>query len=248
MIQTEKSTGIVTLTLARPERRNALSHAGIKALVAALADAEADSGCRCVIVTGAGGHFCSGRDLAEAKEGAPLEEILRYDEDWTDIFHLLRGLSKPTIAMVAGNAVAGGFTLAMGCDFVVAERSARFGALEMRGNFPAAVNAMILTHFTGHRQSLELLLSADTFSAEHLYRLGLVNRLAEDAAGLAAETRAWAEKLAALDATAVRLTKDAVRMGLSMPLSEALVAGRQLNSLLMATGRVAAAARLRERR
>ena len=71
-------------------------------------------------------------------------------------------------------AVAGGFTLSMASDFVLAERSALFGALEMKGGFPAAVNTAVLSHLVGPRQSLELLLSAGTFTAEQLENMGLV--------------------------------------------------------------------------
>ena len=190
MIDVQKNGPIATLLLTRPERRNALDHAAVKALSAAIADAEADPGCRCIVLRGAGGTFCSGRDLGDARSDAPLAEILAYDEDWTDIMHLLRGLSKPSVAVVEGHAVAGGFTLAMGCDFVVAERGARFGALEMRGGFPAAVNTAILSHLAGPRIALEYLLSADTFRAEHLYQNRLVNFLADGHGRVAAHRRA----------------------------------------------------------
>ena len=165
---------VTTLLINRPERRNALDHASVKALSTAIADAEAEATCRCIVLRGAGGTFSSGRDLADARHDAPLAEILAYDEDWTDVLHLLAGLSKPSVAIVEGHAVAGGFTLAMGCDFVVAERGAKFGALEMRGGFPAAVNTAVLSHLAGPRVALEYLLSADTFAAEHLFRNRLV--------------------------------------------------------------------------
>ena len=241
MIDVQNNGPIATLLLNRPERRNALDHVAVKALSAAIAGAEADTGCRCIVIRGAGGTFCSGRDLGDARSDAPLAEILAYDEDWTDILHLLRGLSKPSVAVVEGHAVAGGFTLAMGCDFVVAERGARFGALEMRGGFPAAVNTAILSHLAGPRVALEYLLSADTFGAEHLYQNRLVNFLAEGTAELQRVAENLTGRLAALDPVAVKLTKDAHRMASAMPLSEAIVMGRQLNALLMSSGRITAA-------
>jgi enoyl-CoA hydratase/carnithine racemase len=241
MIATETHGATTTLRIDRTARRNALDHGSILALADSLADAEADSECRVIAIRGAGGTFCSGRDLGEARSDAPLEELLAYDEAWTDIFHLLSGSTKPSVAIVEGHAVAGGFTLAMGCDLVVAERGARFGALEMRGGFPAAVNSAILARLAGPRQALEYLLSADTFAAEHLARAGLVNHIADGAEALDATARDVCERLAALDPIAVKLTKDAHRMASVMPLSEALVMGRQLNALLMATGRITAA-------
>ena len=170
MIDLGQAGAVTTLLINRPERRNALDHASVKALSTAIADAEADATCRCIVLRGAGGTFSSGRDLADARHDAPLAEILAYDEDWTDVLHLLAGLSKLSVAIVEGHAVAGGFTLAMGCDFVFAERGAKFGALEMRGGFPAAVNTAILSHLAGPRVALEYLLSADTFAAEHLFQ------------------------------------------------------------------------------
>ncbi len=241
MIVMERDGPVTAIVMARPERRNALDHAAVKGLAAAIADAEADAACRVVVLRGAGGTFCSGRDLSDARADAPFAEILAYDEDWTDILHLLQGFSKPSVAVVAGHAVAGGFTLAMGCDFVVADTAARFGALEMRGGFPAAVNCAILSHLVGPRKALEYLLSADTFPAEHLAAAGLINRLAEGAADLERVAQEVTSRLAALDPIAVKLTKDAHRMASAMPISEAIVMGRQLNSLLMSAGSITAA-------
>jgi enoyl-CoA hydratase/carnithine racemase len=241
MIEVQNSGPTTTLLINRPERRNALDHASVKALSAAIANAEADTGCRCIVIRGANGTFCSGRDLDDARSDAPLAELLAYDEDWTDILHMLRSLSKASVAVVEGYAVAGGFTLAMGCDFVVAERGAKFGALEMRGGFPAAVNTAILSHLAGPRIALEYLLSADTFSAEHLYQNRLVNFVADGPDELERTTGDMTKRLAALDPVAVKLTKDAHRMACAMPISEAIVMGRQLNALLMSSGRITAA-------
>ncbi|MEZ5853435.1 MAG: enoyl-CoA hydratase/isomerase family protein [Hyphomicrobiaceae bacterium] len=190
---------------------------------------------------GAGSTFCSGRDLGDARADAPLEEILAYDEDWTDIFHLLSGSAKPSVAIVEGHAVAGGFTLAMGCDFVVAEAGRDLVRWKCAAAFrrPSTVRCCRVSQGPG--KALEYLLSADTFEAEHLAAAGLINRLAEGRDALEAAARDMCERLAALDPTAVKLTKDAHRMASVMPISEALVMGRQLNALLMATGRITAA-------
>lgn len=241
MVAVEHVGAVTSIVMNRPERKNALDHASVKALSAAITDAEADSNCRCIVLKGAGGTFSSGRDLGDAQRDAPLATILAYDEDWTDILHLLRGLSKASVAVVEGHAVAGGFTLAMGCDFVIAEKGAKFGALEMRGGFPAAVNTAILTHLAGPRVALEYLLSADTFAAEHLYQRGLINHLADGPAQLQRLLEEVTGKLVALDPVSVKLTKDAHRMASTMPVSEAIVMGRQLNALLMSSGYITAA-------
>ncbi len=240
MITVATDNAVTTLLIDRPARRNALDHADIKALGAAIGQAGADADCRVLVIRGAGGTFCSGRDLADARQDAALADILAYDEAWSDVLQLLGRLPKPSVAVVEGYAVAGGFTLAMGCDFVIAEASAKFGALEMRGGFPAAVNCAVLTHLVGPRKALEYLLSADVFPAAHLAAAGLVNHVAAGPAELARIVGDVTAGLAALDPVAVKLTKDACRMAASMPLAEAIVMGRQLNSLLMASGRITA--------
>src|SRR3546814_9719898 len=85
-------------------------------------------------------------------------------------------MTKPSVAVVRGYAVAGGLTLAMGCDFVLADETAVFGPLERRGDFPAAVNTAVLSHRVGPRQALELLLSAGPFPASALHELGQIGR------------------------------------------------------------------------
>ena len=245
MIAVDRSGGVTALTLTRPERRNALDAAMIHELCAALAMAEADADCRCVVLKGAGGTFCSGRDLAAAADLRGLAPVLEYDDAYAKIFLQLTHLGKPSVAVVQGYAVAGGFTLAMGCDFVLAEAGARFGALEMKHGFPAALNSAVLAHKALPRHALELLLSAGTHSAQRLYEMGLVNRVAADAAQLARVEAEFVADLVALDPLAVKLTKETLRAAASMPYAEALTLGKQLNALLMASGRIAEAQQVR---
>jgi enoyl-CoA hydratase/carnithine racemase len=245
MIRTEKAGAVTTLIIDRPEKRNALDWDMIPAMVEAIAAAGTDAACRCLVVTGAGDTFCAGRDLGAGKGcGGELEDVLADDDAYQAIFAALRTLSKPSVAVVRGHAVAGGFTLAMGCDFVIAERAARFGALEMRGGFPAAVNTAILSHQVGPRMALELLLSAETVTAERLYEMGLVNRLADGAADLETVARAFVDGLTGLEPVAVKLTKETHRAVSTMPLGEALTVAKQLNALLMASGRIDKAAEI----
>lgn len=241
MIRSEQSAGVTTLTLDRPARRNALDEAMIGALAGALEAADGNAACRCVVLKGAGGTFCSGRDLADAQGRRELDAVLAYDEAYARIFVRLAALAKPSVAVVQGHAVAGGFTLAMGCDFVLAEAGARFGALEMKRGFPAAVNCAVLAHKTLPRNALELLLSAGTHPARRLHEMGLVNRVAADAAELVRVEAEFVAGLAALDPLAVRLTKETLRAAAAMPYAEALTLGKQLNALLMASGRIAPA-------
>lgn len=244
-VRTERRGGVTTLWLARPERRNALTAEMIARLGDGVAAAGADDACRCLVLRGEGEHFCAGRDLnqtagqtaGQAGGDTGLEAIVADSAAYTAIYERLYRLPKPSVAVVSGYAVAGGFTLAMGCDFVLADESARFGALEMRGGFPAAVNTAILTALCGPRQALELLLSQDVVPARTLHELRLLNRLLPDAAALDAAAADFAGRLAALDPLAVRQTKEMHRAARGLPLDDALAMATQLNALLVAGGR-----------
>ena len=242
MIKRSHKNYVTTLMVARPTKRNALSWAIIDELANAIDAAEADSDCRCLVITGEGDHFVAGRDLSEASADVSLDEALANDEAYTRIFTTLRNMSKASVALVRGYAVAGGFTLAMGCDFVLADRSAKFGALEMRGGFPAAVNTAILSHLLGPRQALELLLSAEVFDTDHLYRIGLINQICGSHDELIEAKDVFVAGLVALDPTAVKLTKETQRAVTGMAISDALVMAKHLNALMMTSGRINAAA------
>jgi len=242
MIKRSHENHVTTLVVARPEKRNALNWATIGELADGIDAAEADSDCRCLLITGEGEHFVAGRDLDEASADATLDEALANDEIYTRIFTTLRNMSKPSVSMVRGYAVAGGFTLAMGCDFVLADRSAKFGALEMRGGFPAAVNTAILSHLLGPRQALELLLSAGLFDADHLHRIGLINQIFDTPDELIKAKDKFIAGLISLDPTAVKLTKETQRATASMSITDALVMAKHLNALMMTSGRITAAA------
>ena len=242
-VRFHKDDGVSRITINRPERRNALTSEITRGIAEALKEVQQDRDCRCLVITGEGEHFAAGRDLTEIDDRIPpVEEITAKDDAWVDVFKTLRNLDIPSLAVVRGFAVAGGFTLAMGCDFVLAEKGAKFGALEMKGGFPACVNTSVLTHLLGPRQALELLLSDDVFDAEHLYRVGLINRLAEDAEDLARQEKIMITGFLRLDQTAVKWTKDIHRIALGCSIDEALTVGSQMNSLMMASGRFARAA------
>lgn len=238
MIRTERDGAVTALVLNRPERRNAMNEETIRGLHEGIAAAEADPECRCLILRGEGEHFCAGRDISGKVSGQELEAYLAFDDLYTGMFEGLRRMTKPSVAVVRGYAVAGGFTLAMGCDFVLAEEGATFGALEMRGGFPAAINTALLSHLTGPRMALEFLLSARTVPAARLFEAGLINRLASGADALRQVEQEFIAGLLELDPVAVKLTKETHRATSAMPIGEALLAAKQLNSLLAASGQI----------
>jgi enoyl-CoA hydratase/carnithine racemase len=242
VIRTQEQGAVFEIILDRPQQRNALTVEMIVSLAAAIAAADATADCRCVVIKSSGDHFCAGRELAPDR-ARDLDSVLAYDEAYAAIFERLRVLNKPSIAVVRGYAVAGGFTLAMGCDFVLADESAKFGAVEMNNRFPAAINTALLSHLLGPRRALEILLLGEMTGARALHEMGLINRLAADAPALAAMEAEFSAKLAALDPAAVRLTKETHRAACNMPLADALAVGKQLNALLLASGRIDEASR-----
>jgi methylglutaconyl-CoA hydratase len=155
-----------TITLNRPERRNAMTPEMQTELIAALEDAIA-AGCRVLILSGAGNAFCSGLDLAALKDA---ERIAR-------LFLALYEIPIPTIAAVDGPAIAGGTGLAIICDFTLATPAAKFGFTEVRIGFVPALVSAFLALQVGHKQSMDLLLTGRIFDAEEARRIGLVNEI-----------------------------------------------------------------------
>ena len=186
MIRSVADNGVVRLLIDRPERRNAIDRATSLALGDALEKAQRDPATRVIVIKGAGEVFSTGRDLKAAASAPQPSGPPDEDEAWVRLFHLLLRSPVVSVASVRGFAVAGGFTLAMGCDFVLAERAAVFGAYEMRHGFPAAVCTPILARLAGPKLGLEFALLGEPIPAERLHAAGLVNRLADTPQALAA--------------------------------------------------------------
>ena len=169
---------IRTITLNRPERRNAMTREMQSELITAFEEAGA-SDCRVLILTGAGEAFCSGLDLSElqtirdktaADHRTDAERIAR-------LFVTLNEVPIPTIAAVHGAAIAGGTGLAMICDFTLATPASKFGFTEVRIGFvPALVSAFLSLH-VGEKRCRDLLLTGRLFDAEEAHRIGLVNEV-----------------------------------------------------------------------
>lgn len=235
MIRTEIDGSVVSAVLDAPEVKNAFDASMITELSSVISDAALDEKCRCLIITGASGTFCTGRDLSEEVDSS-LEAVLTRESNWEQIFQQLRQFPKLSVAVVEGYAVAGGFTLAMGCDFVIADAGAVFGAFEMRNGFPAAVNTPLLAKLVAPRIALEWALLGEAISARRLYEMGLINRLVEDTDELSGVVSSFISHLTTLNPTAVRAAKEIHHAARNMPLSDALVMGAQQNSLISASG------------
>ena len=168
--------GVRTVTLNRPERRNALNVRMQQELIAVFNDSSAAS-IRAMVLTGAGDSFCSGLDLSELQmsAGKPHEEAAGDAQRILHMFRALYELPIPTIAGVNGAAMAGGAGLAVICDFVVATSGAKFGFTEARVGFVPALVSAFLALQVGGRHATDLLLTARTVGDEEAARMGLVN-------------------------------------------------------------------------
>ena len=235
MIRTSSTGPVTTLLLDAPERRNAFDEAMLRQLCADLRAADADTDCRCIVLRGADGTFCAGRNLTESPD-RDIEAILEREGVWEEVSQLLHRATTPSVAVVEGYAVAGGFTLAMACDFVVAEASATFGAFEMRHGFPAALCTPLLTKLAPARMALEWGMLGEPIPARRLYEIGLVNRIADGPDALDETASAFVDQLTALDPEAVALTLELHRAAGNMPRADALAMGKQQNALIAASG------------
>src|SRR5258708_295250 len=177
-IQLAYDGAVATITLNRPEKRNAISFDLIDDLLRAL-DEVAKSNSIILIVTGAGKAFCSGMDLDNLKSllGRSAEQNLQDSQTMLQLFRSLYEFPKVTIAAVNGAAIAGGTGLALLCDFTLAVPEAKFGYTEVRIGFVPAIVSTFLLRQVGEKQARDLLLTGRIIGAEEAARMGLVNEI-----------------------------------------------------------------------
>lgn len=201
------SDGIATVTLNRPEQRNALSRAMVNELVHALTAVRDDADVRCLVLTGAGKVFCAGGDLAAFKEEKPT--ALRHFENgaMAELLGLLPKLGKPSICAANGPILAGGTGLAFSCTFVIAKEGASFGMPEMNiGGFPFMVSALA-SRQAPPRKVAQMAFFGETCDAEQGVEWGLINKVvpADEFDDVVAD---WAKRLAAKSPLMLRLGAD----------------------------------------
>ena len=198
---------IRTITLHRPEHRNAMTPEMQLELIASMEEAAA-SPCRVLVLAGAGEAFCSGLDLSSL-QGMKDKTATDYRADAERVARLFRTLYElpmPTIAVVHGAAIAGGTGLAMICDFTLATPAARFGFTEVRIGFVPALVSAFLTLQIGDKRSRDLLLTGRLFDAEEARQLGLVNEVVPPEE-LERRVHALAQVLIANSPQSLRMTK-----------------------------------------
>src|SRR5580692_12904433 len=175
----EKDGAIATITLNRPDRRNAISSTMIEEVLASLNAAEADSAVRVVVLTGAGRAFCSGMDLETLQTiaGQTSEENLADSREMARMFHRLYSFPKPLITAVNGAAVAGGCGIATFSDITLAVPEAKFGYTEVRIGFVPALVSVLVRRQMGEKRARELAMTGRIFDAAEAFRLGLVTEI-----------------------------------------------------------------------
>ena len=218
--------GVLTLTINRPERRNAMSWEVVRGLRQAVEEARHDPEVRVVVLTGSGDQaFCAGADLGGmghgAEQGPGFLETHEARGELAGLFQAMWALGKPTIARVQGWAMAGGFGLALACDLVVASQRARFGAPEIDVGLWPYVITVPLVRAMAPKHALDLMLTGRVVSAEEGFRLGFVSRLVPHDE-LDAAVAALAGTLAAKSPAVMRLGRQSFYAVWDMAAPEAL--------------------------
>jgi enoyl-CoA hydratase len=214
--------GVATITLNEPATRNALSPEVLGGLISCFERARDDDAVRCVVL--ASSHdtvFSSGANLGGFAGDVSLVHKHFGSERFVGLFRLIVGLPKPTLCAASGHVLAGALGIALACDLIVAKDSATFGTPEINvGAFPFMIMALIYRN-VGRKKANELLLLGERWSAQEALAAGLVNKVvpAEEFDAAVAE---WAVKLASKSPVIMRLSKEAMRRQLDMPLDDAL--------------------------
>ncbi len=228
-VQVSRDGPVAVLTLTRPKKLNAVDAAMLAELDRALIDADADPAVRVVVVTGEGERaFCAGADIHEMAQSTPASYRNGLGTLFVRIVERMRGMRKPVIAAVNGYAFGGGMVLALGADLLVAADTAKFGVQEI--NVGMIGGASLLVRLLGHHWAAELTMLGEPIPAAEAARLGFVNRVVPTA-DLMPEAKRLARALAEKPATALRLLKQALRIGPGMDVGAGLAYERDLNML-----------------
>lgn len=178
-IITENADRILTITLNRPEKRNALNDALVSDLKAALQTADQDKSLCAVVIRGAGADFCSGADLSALRKISESGVLENHDDadNLRELFSLIRAVKIPVIAAVHGRALAGGCGLATACDLVLATSAARFGYPEVKIGFVPAMVMAILRRNVSEKRAFALATQGFEFDAATAKNFGLINEV-----------------------------------------------------------------------
>jgi methylglutaconyl-CoA hydratase len=227
---------IATLTLNRPEKRNALNQAIIQQLKVSLRKANDDTSIKAIVITGAGKDFCSGADLSALQKisHASVSENTEDARSLLELFTLIRAVTVPVIAAVRGRALAGGCGLASACDLVLASADARFGYPEVKIGFVPAMVTAILRRNISEKRAFELLTCGLEIDAQTGQKFGLVNQVFADES-FDVEVSTYASQFEKLSRSAVGLTKTLLYQIDGLAFDEAVAAGADTNVIARLT-------------
>ena len=231
----EVADGVATLTLNRPDQRNALNGELLGELVEAIKRARDDDEVRAVVLTGAGEKvFCAGADLGGFAADAALVEKHFASDLFLEFFRLMPRLGKPSLCAANGHVLAGGMGLALSCDLLIAKEGARFGTPEINvGAFPYMIMSVIYRNVPRKRVN-EMMLLGEQLSGEEAVRYGLANKVVPEAEFDEAVAD-WAKKLASKSPVLMRLGHDAMYRQQDMGFDDALEFLRSQLSLTFST-------------
>jgi enoyl-CoA hydratase len=231
----EAEDGVATVTLNRPDQRNALNGDLLDALVDAMKKARDDETVHAVVLTGAGERvFCAGADLGGFAADAPLVDKHFASDRFLEFFRLMPRLGKPSLCAANGHVLAGGMGLALSCDLLIAKEGARFGTPEINvGAFPYMIMSIIYRNVPRKKVN-EMMLLGEQISAEQAVACGLANKVVP-AGEFQAAVDDWAQKLASKSPVLMRLGHDAMYRQQDMAIDDALEYLRSQLSLTFST-------------
>jgi enoyl-CoA hydratase/carnithine racemase len=252
-VRIERDRAIWTVTIDRPEVRNAVDGPTARALAAAFRSFDDDALARVAVLTGAGDHFCAGADLrtvasgsSSAGLGASDGRALTLDDDMANdgpMGPTRLELTKPVIAAVEGYAVAGGIELALWCDLRVAAATATFGVFCRRFGVPLVDGGTVrLPRLIGESRAMDLILTGRAVGAEEALAIGLANRVVATGQALAA-AQALARQIAAFPQQCLRNDRLSARRQAGLPLVDALAQEFALGRATLASGEAEGGAR-----
>ena len=213
--------GVTTLTMNRPQARNALSQGMLRAMLDAFIEVSTDEAVRVVILAGAGPGFCAGHDLKEIKaQNYSRNYTEQLFADCAELMQTIIRLPKPVIAQVHGIATAAGAQLVASCDLAISSQEARFATPGVNIGLFCSTPMVALSRNLSNKHAMQMLLTGDLIDAQNAYRMGLVNEVV-DAEQLERKTMELARKLASKSPLTVAIGKEAYYRQAELTLGEA---------------------------
>jgi methylglutaconyl-CoA hydratase len=230
------SGGVLTATLNRPDKRNAIDTEMIDALLETLARADLDAAVRVIAIRGAGRDFCAGMDLNELLASADhsLDQNRKAALHFAEIFVRMRRVPKPVVALVQGRALAGGCGLATACDLILAAESAQFGYPEVQRGFVPAIVMTMLRRAVGEKVAFDLAATGRVLGGNEAAAVGLVSRVYEDA-DFEEQAGEVLRVLAESSASALAFTKQQFYQLDGLTFTEGLRLGADVNAVSRST-------------